>query len=119
MSCGRCFKCREGRGCIRSISIAPSAMPSRRGGAEAARINATDARWDKDMPAYQRLRWNGLQPKQIDGCRELETRANDNFEVEMGTIVPRHRRNQVKEGLAIVKELEVSAGQLQKAPANA
>lgn len=113
-ACGRCFKCREGRGCIRAISIAPSATPSRGGGAEAARINATDARWDKDMPAYKRLRWNGLQPKQIDHCAELESRATDSFEIEMGTIVPKHRRSQVKEGLAIAKELEVTPDKLQR-----
>ena len=117
--CGHCFKCREGRGCIRAVSFAPSAMPSRNGGADVARINRTDKRWEKDMPAYRRLRHDGLQPPRIDDCAALESRAKDQFEIEMGKLVPDPVRDRVKEGLAITKELEVTASQLQKAPAGA
>ena len=104
--CGRCFKCREGRGCIRTVSFAAASMPNRK--PETVRINRTEAQWDKDMPAYKRIRQNGVQPKRIDNAAELETRANDQFEIEMGTVVPENRKSQVKEGLAISKELEIA-----------
>lgn len=102
--CGHCFKCREGTGCIRSVSFAPTAMPNRY--PEATRIVAQDKQWDKDMPAYKRLRMNGIQPKRIDDSAELETRANDQFEVEMATIVPKEMKPKVREGLEIVSALE-------------
>lgn len=75
-----------------------------------------ESRWDRDMPAYHRLRMNGLQPKQIDGCAELESRANSQLEVELGDtlrdlavetgepikkLMPR-----VEEGMALSKELD-------------
>lgn len=94
-------------------------MPSRNGGAQAARINQTDKAWEKDMPAYRRLRHDGLQPPRIDDCAALENHAKDQFEIEMGKLVPDRVRPQVKEGLAITKELEVGAAQLQKKPASA
>lgn len=40
-----------------------------------------ERRWSKDMPAYRRLRDQGLQPRQIDGCAELEATANSELEV--------------------------------------
>lgn len=104
--CGRCFKCREGRGCIRSVSFAPTAMPNRH--PRAVEGVAMDSKWDADMPAYKRLRANGIQPQHIDDCAELEGRANDQFEVEMGVIVPDNKKDDVKEGLAIARELEVT-----------
>lgn len=105
MSCGRCFKCREGRGCIRSVGFAPTSMPTRN--PEAVRLVATDKAWDKDMGAYRRLRDNGIQPKRIDDCAELETRATDQFEVEMAKIVPKAHKRAVQEGLAITREMDL------------
>lgn len=75
---------------------------------ETNRIVHTDKRWDQDMPAYLRMRRNGIQPPRIDDCAALETRANDQFEVEMGKIVPPTLKTRVREGLAISKELEIS-----------
>ena len=49
-----------------------------------AAINAKQARWDRDMPAYQRLRGDGLQPPQIDGCAYAETTATERHHVEGG-----------------------------------
>ena len=57
------------------------------GGAKRSPQTQMESRWDKDMPAYIRLRHNGLQPKQIDGCAELESRANDQMEIEMGDLL--------------------------------
>lgn len=45
-----------------------------------------EKRWNKDMPAYKRLRQNGLQPKQIDGSAELEKKAKHEWQVETGII---------------------------------
>lgn len=103
--CGACWKCREGTGCIRSVSFAPTAMPNRY--PTAVSTVAMDARWDKDMPAYRRLRDNGIQPKRIDDCAELETRATDQFEIEMAKIVPKAHKRAVQEGLAITKEMDL------------
>lgn len=113
-SCGNCWLCKEGRGCIRAVNFAPSAMPTRH--PEVQPILDKDKTWDADMGAYQRLRWNGVQPRRIDDCAQLETRATDQFEIEMGKIVPDAVKPQVKEGLAIAKELEVKPSDLQKAP---
>lgn len=74
----------ERRARWRSVSIAPSATPSRTGGAEAKRIGDTEARWDKDMPAYKRLRHDGLQPPRIDGAAATERHAINEAEVEAG-----------------------------------
>lgn len=45
-----------------------------------------EARWDKDMPAYKRLRQNGLQPPRIDGSAILESQATTDKQIEMGTL---------------------------------
>lgn len=83
-------------------------MPTRNGGAEAARINATDNRWHKDMPAYRRLRLDGTQPRRIDGCADLEREATDQFEIDLGLVVPKEHKEKVKEGLAIAQEMELA-----------
>jgi hypothetical protein len=67
-----------------SVSISPSATPSRGQGQEAVRIIETERRWDTDGAAYKRLRRDGLQPPGIDGCAALETAANHPKEIEMG-----------------------------------
>jgi hypothetical protein len=65
-------------------NIALSATPNK--AQEAQDAVATEKRWDQDMPAYKRLRMNGLQPKSIDGARELEIRAETKTEIEMGRV---------------------------------
>lgn len=51
-------------------------------GSEVAKINERARNWDKDMPAYKRLRQNGLQPKSIDGSAALEAKAETAAQVE-------------------------------------
>lgn len=65
---------------LTGIALAASAIPSRR--PEAQRIDATEARWHRDMDAYTRLRRDGLQPPKIDGSRERELYARTEAEVE-------------------------------------
>ena len=55
-------------------------------GQRVAEINKTERGWNKDMPAYKRLRANGLQPKKIDGAAEVEKRAQEAWQVETGIV---------------------------------
>jgi hypothetical protein len=52
-------------------------------------INQTERNWNKDMPAYKRLRANGLQPKQIDGSADVEKRATEGWQVQTGILPDR------------------------------
>lgn len=65
---------------LRSVSVAGSAMPTRRGVVN--QIQATEDRWAKDFPAYRRLRKEGLNPRSSTGAAELEQRASERHEVE-------------------------------------
>jgi hypothetical protein len=49
-------------------------------------INTTERNWKKDLPAYKRLRQNGVQPKKIDGAAEVERRATDSWQVQTGIL---------------------------------
>jgi hypothetical protein len=55
-------------------------------GAKVAEVNTTERNWNKDMPAYKRLRANGLQPKRIDGAANVEKRAQEGWQVETGIL---------------------------------
>lgn len=68
--------------------------------------SAMEARWEKDMPAYHRLRRNGLQPPHIDGCAQLEGRAGSQMEIEMGHLIDKAILPQITEGMAIARDLE-------------
>lgn len=70
-----CFGCK-----IASTSFGSNSTTTR--GAVAAQTERTARNWDKDMPAYKRLRKNGLQPKQIDGSAEIEKKATERWQVE-------------------------------------
>lgn len=68
-----CYACR-----LASVQITPSA----RGSAIAQRTNATEAQWNIDMPAYKRLRDDGVQPRKVDGAARVEATASTLNEVE-------------------------------------
>jgi len=70
-----CFGCK-----VAGVSFGANSTTTR--GQQVAQINETARNWDKDMPAYKRLRKNGLQPRQIDGCAALEARAETAAQVE-------------------------------------
>ena len=99
-----CYACR-----LLTVNVSPSATPTRFAGSESARINATEKQWDKDMPAYRRLRKNGLQPRSIDGAATLEQRATDRFEVEQGHLYSEADKPMIREGLQIARELKEDA----------
>jgi hypothetical protein len=64
----------------RSIRLSATATPSRKG--PLVTKLSSDKGFEKDRPAYKRLRDQGLQPRQIDGCAEIEQRAETRVEVE-------------------------------------
>lgn len=68
----------------------------------AREVDDREARWSKDMAAYKRMRHDGLQPRGIDGCAEIEARANTETEVSMGKILP---FSKVREGQARSAEI--------------
>jgi|TARA_R110000868_G_scaffold274748_1_gene534391 hypothetical protein len=72
-----CFGCR-----IASVSIGANSTTTR--GAQVSQTNTVERGWQKDMPAYKRLRKEGLQPKRIDGAAEVEKKAEHKWQVETG-----------------------------------
>jgi hypothetical protein len=48
---------------------------------------AIEKQWERDLPAYYRLRQQGYQPPRTQGCAELEARAHMPREVEQGRII--------------------------------
>lgn len=70
-----CFGCK-----VAGVSFGANASTTQ--GAKVAEINQRAKNWDKDMPAYKRLRQNGLQPKSIDGAAAVESRATTAAQVE-------------------------------------
>jgi hypothetical protein len=61
-----------------------------------------------DLPAYARLRANGIQPPQTKGCAELEKRANSQLEVELGKLIDppllRKHQNEIADGMALARD---------------
>ena len=74
-----CFGCR-----VAGVRMGTNTTTSR--GARVAEVNTTERNWNKDMPAYKRLRANGLQPKKIDGAAEVEKKAQESWQVETGIL---------------------------------
>jgi hypothetical protein len=74
-----CFGCR-----VSGVRMGMNTTTTR--GAKVAEVNKTERNWNKDMPAYKRLRANGLQPKRIDGAANVEKRAQEGWQVETGIL---------------------------------
>lgn len=74
-----CFGCR-----VSGVRMGMNTTTTR--GQQVAAINQTEKNWNKDMPAYKRLRKEGLQPKSIDGAAALESKAKHEWQVETGII---------------------------------
>lgn len=74
-----CFGCR-----IAHVRTGANTTTTR--GQRVAEVNTTEKNWNRDMPAYKRLRQNGLQPKSIDGAANLEQKAKHEWQVETGII---------------------------------
>lgn len=74
-----CFGCR-----VAGISFGANTTTTR--GASVAEINQRAKNWERDMPAYKRLRKNGVQPRQIDGSAEIEKKAETKEQIERGIL---------------------------------
>ena len=72
-----CFMCK-----VSSVQLNAGAVNSN---PKFQEVEAREKRWNKDMPAYKRLRDQGYQPKGIDGAAALERDATTRFEIESGT----------------------------------
>lgn len=70
-----CFGCK-----VAGLNWSSNSTTTR--GSKVAEINSTEKNWNKDLPAYKRLRDNGLQPKSVDGAADLERTARSAAEVE-------------------------------------
>lgn len=88
MSCNRGC-CPDQAAHYRSISMSPRVHP----------VELTERQWHKDMAAYKSMRRQGLQPRDIDGCAELQARAETVREVEAGQVLTPIQRRQVSEML--------------------
>ena len=74
-----CFGCK-----VAGVRMGMNTTTTR--GQRVAEVNSTERGWQKDMPAYKRLRQNGLQPQRIDGCAEIEKKAKHEWQVETGIV---------------------------------
>ncbi len=74
-----CFGCR-----VAQVRVGTNSTTTR--GARVAEVNQTESNWNKDMPAYKRLRADGLQPRKIDGAAEVERKAKEAWQVETGIV---------------------------------
>ena len=70
-----CFGCR-----ISLVHTGANSTTTR--GAAVSQTEQTARAWDKDMPAYKRLRQEGLQPRKIDGSSVLEKHATERWQIE-------------------------------------
>lgn len=94
-----CWACKIG-----TVGISAEAMQTRK--PRVAEVNAKQAQWDRDMPAYKAMRGQGIQPPSIDGAADLQARATDKCEIEMGKIIPfKDLRDAVTEGKVRSKEM--------------
>ncbi len=75
-----CFGCR-----VAGVQMGSNSTTTK--GESVASINQREKNWSKDMPAYKRLRAEGLQPKTIDGCHAVEQLATSRHQIE-GTPAP-------------------------------
>jgi hypothetical protein len=62
--------------------VSAHATPTRKHAQEPLEVDAREARWQKDMPAYKTLRKQGYQPDHIDGCDRLAATATTDAEIE-------------------------------------
>lgn len=92
-----CFGCK-----VLSINIGAGALENR--GAAVREADGKDRQLDRDLHSYRDMRKSGLQPKQIDGSADLASKVNDQFDIDLGVVVPKKEKTRVKDGFAFAKE---------------
>lgn len=73
-------------------------------GAKTREVDRTERTWDRDRPAYKRLRHEGHQPPHVDGAADLETRAENEFDIRTGLKYGHLPAERVKEGIGQARE---------------
>ena len=86
-----CFNCK-----LLSVSISPSATPTRSGAMSVQATNDLAKQWDRDIPAYQSLVRDGLQPETVDGAADLMARAETKDEVEHNVVYTPTQRKEIE-----------------------
>lgn len=103
MSCGHKCNCNTWGDHARSVTFSASAMPTRSQSKQPLHVDMVEKSWRDDMPAYKRLRRDGLQPRTIEGSAMLEAKACDRVEVESGKLFG--------EKLSMVKDVKAALGE--------
>jgi len=79
------------------------------GNVEPPAERAIEKRMDKDLPAYQRMRYQGLQPPRTKGAAELEARAHSQIEIDLGKLIEpkllKRSQGAIDDGMAIAKQI--------------
>ena len=76
-----CFGCK-----VAGVRMGTNTTTTR--GVSVGEANAREKRWNADMPAYKRLRQQGLQPRSIDGAAFVEKHADHRWQVEGAAALP-------------------------------
>ena len=89
-----CFRCK-----LRSIQWGPVN--------DVAPQTLMERRWEQDMPAYARLRADGLQPRQIDGSHRLEQSMNEGqIDIDLGHLLSPDQYSQARECMEECRSVE-------------
>jgi len=83
------------------VGFSATAMVTRQPGV--INTHNLEAGWEKDMPAYKRMRDENLQPAHIDGSARMEALATDPLEITTG-----HRYGK---SLPLVKDVQEALDQ--------
>lgn len=103
MSCGHECNCRTWGDHARSITFSATTSPTRTQNQKTINAYAAENSWKDDMPAYRRLRDDGLQPPMIEGSAVLEAKAADKVEVQDGRFYGKK--------LSLVKDVKRALGE--------
>ena len=76
-----CFGCK-----IKTVGVAPSAMPSRHPGA--ANNVVREKQLVKDLDGFKEMRLNGQHPKATRGAARMASEAESSYEIESGQLAP-------------------------------
>lgn len=91
-----CFMCK-----VSTVQLHAGAANS---SAKYHEVENREKRWNRDMPAYKRLREQGYQPAHIDGAADLERDASTRFEIESGQVF-KGKEKDVTEAVQFVEDL--------------
>jgi putative FmdB family regulatory protein len=89
----------------RGMFIGAGALPNKRHGVRAA--DQRESEWNRDLPAYKRMRDAGLQPPSTQGAERLErSDPSDQFDIDYQATMKRHNasRAQVEDTKAALTE---------------